>query len=52
MPHQGRVFLLASFLDDPGIAAQVGTARSALDQQQHNLIRGFKRKEIRIWEYS
>ena len=52
MPRQGRVFLLASFLDDPGIAAQVGTGRSELDQQKHNLIRGFKRKEIRIWEYS
>jgi hypothetical protein len=52
MPRSGRVFVLASFLEDPGIAAQVGTGRYDLAQKPHRLIRTFKRERIRIWEYS
>jgi uncharacterized membrane protein len=52
MPRTGRVFLLASFLDDPRIAEQVGGGRSELDRQSHELIRTIKRDRIRIWEYS
>jgi uncharacterized membrane protein len=52
MPQGGRVFLLGSFLEDPGIAAQVGTGRYELGRQPHELIRTIKRDRIRIWEYS
>jgi uncharacterized membrane protein len=52
MPSSGHVFLLASFLDDQGIAAQVGTGRYELGQKPHRLIRTINRDQIRIWEYS
>jgi uncharacterized membrane protein len=52
MPKHGHVFLLASFLDDPGIAAQVGTGRYDLGRKPHKLIRTITRDRIRIWEYS
>jgi uncharacterized membrane protein len=52
MPQRGRVFLLASFLEDPGIAARVGTGRHELDREPNELIRTIKRDRIRIWEYS
>jgi len=52
MPRGGHVFLLASFLDDQGIAAQVGSGRYELEQKPHRLIRTFDRERIRIWEYS
>jgi uncharacterized membrane protein len=52
MPRSGHVFLLSSFLDDPGIAAQVGTGRYDLGRRPHRLIRTIERERIRIWEYS
>jgi hypothetical protein len=52
MPLAGHVFLLASFLDDPGTAAQVGTGRYDLGQRLHKLIRTTNDRQIRIWEYS
>jgi uncharacterized membrane protein len=52
MPRSGHVFVLASFLEDPGIAGQVGTGRYELGQKPHRLIRTIKRDRIRIWEYS
>jgi uncharacterized membrane protein len=52
MPQSGHVFLLGSFLDDPGIAAQVGTGRYDLGRKPHKLIRTITRDQIRIWEYS
>ena len=52
MPKRGHVFLLASFLDDPGISAQVGTGRYDLGRKPHRLIRTITRDRIRIWEYS
>lgn len=52
MPRRGRVFLLASFLDDPGIAARVGEGRHELGRKPHELVRTIKRDRVRIWEYS
>jgi hypothetical protein len=52
MPKHGHVFLLASFLDDPGVSAQVGTGRYDLGRKPHKLIRTITRDRIRIWEYS
>jgi uncharacterized membrane protein len=52
MPRTGRIFVLASFLEDQGIAAQVGTGRYDLGRQPHKLIRTITRDRIRIWEYS
>ncbi len=52
MPTSGHVFLMGSFLDDPGIAAQVGTGRYDLSRHPHKLIRTINRKRIHIWEYS
>jgi hypothetical protein len=52
VPRSGHVFLLASFLDDGGIAAQVGSGRYALGQPPHRLLRTINRKRIHIWEYS
>jgi uncharacterized membrane protein len=52
MPRSGHVFLLGSFLDDPGIAAQIGTGKYDLDQKPHRLIRTIHRDQLRIWEYS
>jgi uncharacterized membrane protein len=52
MPTSGRIFLLGSFLDDPGTAAQVGSGRYELGRKPHRLIREISRKRIHIWEYS
>jgi uncharacterized membrane protein len=52
MPTTGHIFLMGSFLDDPGIAAQVGSGRYDLSQHPHKLIRTINRKRIHIWEYS
>jgi uncharacterized membrane protein len=52
MPKRGHIFVLASFLDDPGIAAQVGTGRSELGQGSQRVLRRIDRERIRIWEYS
>jgi uncharacterized membrane protein len=51
-PTSGHVFLMGSFLDDPGIAAQVGSGRYSLGRRPHRLIRTINRERIRIWEYS
>jgi hypothetical protein len=52
MPTGGRVFLLASFMDDQGIAQQVGTGRYDLSQGHQRLIDSIDRTRIHIWEYS
>jgi hypothetical protein len=52
LPRHGHVFLMGSFLDDPGIAAQVGSGRYTLSQRPRKLIRTIDREQIRIWEYS
>ncbi|HEX3561229.1 MAG TPA: glycosyltransferase family 39 protein [Solirubrobacterales bacterium] len=52
MPTHGHVFLMGSFLSDPGTAAQVGTGRYDLSRRPHKLIRTIDREQIRIWVYS
>ncbi|MDX6605852.1 MAG: mannosyltransferase [Solirubrobacterales bacterium] len=52
MPTSGHIFLMGSFLDDPGTAAQVGTGRYDLSRRPHRLIRTINREQIRIWVYS
>jgi hypothetical protein len=52
LPRRGHIFLMGSFLDDPGIAAQVGSGRYALGRHPRRLIRTINRKRIHIWEYS
>jgi hypothetical protein len=52
MPREGRVFVLASFLDDQTVAQQVGTTRSLLAQSHRRLIDTDNRKRIHIWEFS
>lgn len=52
IPKSRHIFLMGSFLDDPGIAADVGTGRYTLGQGPHKLIRTITRKRIHIWEYS
>jgi Dolichyl-phosphate-mannose-protein mannosyltransferase len=52
MPTRGRVFLLGSFLDDPGTAQALGSARYELGQKPRHLIDSDNLKRIHIWEYS
>jgi hypothetical protein len=52
MPTHGHVFLMGSFLTDPGTAAQVGSGRYQLSRHPHKLIRTINREQIHIWEYS
>jgi uncharacterized membrane protein len=51
MPDGGRVFLLASFLDDGGVSSAVGTAKYDLGQA-HKLVDTINRKRIHIWVYA
>jgi Dolichyl-phosphate-mannose-protein mannosyltransferase len=52
MPRSGHIFLMGSFLTDPGTAAQIGSGRYDLGRRPHKLIRTIHREQIRIWEYS
>jgi hypothetical protein len=52
MPTGGRVFLLGTFLTDPGTASAIGSGRYTLDQKPRRLIRSIGRQQIHIWEYS
>jgi dolichyl-phosphate-mannose-protein mannosyltransferase len=47
----GGVFLLASFLEDPGRAAQVGTAKHALTRGPRRLVSRGGREKIDFWEF-
>jgi hypothetical protein len=48
-PH-GRVFVLASFQDDPQNAHSVHVALAQLDHRRHE-IRSFKRPQVWVWEF-
>jgi uncharacterized membrane protein len=48
---RGRVFLLASFLDNEALHADVGAARARL-QQRGRLLDREQRQQIWIWEYA
>jgi hypothetical protein len=51
LPRSGRVFLLASFLDQPGIAGDVGSARYALAHSHMRLVHTDHLEKIYLWEY-
>jgi len=51
LPTHGRVFLLASFLDQPGIAGEVGAARYGLEHSRLRLVRTDHLSKIYLWEY-
>jgi 4-amino-4-deoxy-L-arabinose transferase-like glycosyltransferase len=51
VPKHGRVFLLASFLDQPGIAGNVGGARYVLAHSRKHLAATDHLEKIYLWEY-
>jgi hypothetical protein len=51
LPKHGRVFLLASFLDQPGVAGEIGGARYALQHSRMHLIGTDHLEKIYLWEY-
>jgi hypothetical protein len=51
LPRHGRVFLLASFLDQAGIAGDVGGARYALAHSRRHLVHTDSLEKIYLWEY-
>jgi 4-amino-4-deoxy-L-arabinose transferase-like glycosyltransferase len=51
VPGHGGVFLLASFLEDPVRAAQVGAARKALARGPRRLVSRGGREKIDLWEF-
>ena len=51
LPKRGTVFLLASFLDQPGIAGEVGAARYGLQHSRMRLVRTDHLEKIYLWEY-
>ena len=51
IPTHGKVFLLASFLDQPGIAGDVGAARYALEHSRLHLVHTDRLAKIYLWEY-
>ena len=51
IPSHGKVFLLASFLDQPGIAGEVGAVRYALDHSRLHLVHTDDLAKIYLWEY-
>jgi 4-amino-4-deoxy-L-arabinose transferase-like glycosyltransferase len=51
LPQHGRVFVLASFLDQPGMAAQVGAAKYTLDHSRRRLTFTDHLEKIYVWEY-
>jgi uncharacterized membrane protein len=51
IPKHGKVFLLASFLDQPGIAGQVGAAKYELDHSGRHLVHTDHMAKIYLWEY-
>jgi hypothetical protein len=51
LPRHGRVFLLASFLDQPGVAGELGGARYALQHSRMHLVHTDHLEKIYLWEY-
>jgi hypothetical protein len=52
VPASGRVFLIASFLqDDPGLASEVGSARWNLGHGTRRLISSNTDRQIQVWEF-
>jgi 4-amino-4-deoxy-L-arabinose transferase-like glycosyltransferase len=51
LPAHGKVFLLASFLDQPGVAPTVGAARYELQHSRLQLVHTYRLEKIFVWEY-
>jgi hypothetical protein len=51
VPRHGKVFLLASFLDQPGIAGNVAGARYALAHSRLRQVSTDHLEKIYLWEY-
>ena len=51
VPRHGKVFVLASFLDQPGIPGDVGGARYALAHSGLRLVATDRLEKIYLWEY-
>jgi hypothetical protein len=51
IPAHGRVFLLASFLEQPGVPSSVGLAKYALARAHRRLIATTTLEKIYVWEY-
>jgi 4-amino-4-deoxy-L-arabinose transferase-like glycosyltransferase len=51
LPRHGKVFVLASFLDQPGMASEVGAAKYTLDHSRLHLAYTNHLEKISVWEY-
>jgi 4-amino-4-deoxy-L-arabinose transferase-like glycosyltransferase len=51
IPAHGRVFLLASFLEQPGVPSSVGLAKYALARAHRRLVATTTLEKIYVWEY-
>jgi hypothetical protein len=51
LPRRGKVFVLASFLDQPGVASEVGSAKYTLDHSRLHLAYTDHLEKISVWEY-
>ena len=51
LPRSGGVFVLASFLDQPGVAGEVGGARYQLAHSHLRLVHTQHLEKIYLWEY-
>ena len=51
IPPSGKVFLLGSFLDQPSVASDIGTARYTLGHSRLHLVATRHLEKIYVWEY-
>jgi hypothetical protein len=51
VPRHGRVFVLGSFFDQPGIPGDIGGARYALAHSRLRLVSTDRLEKIYLWEY-
>ena len=51
LPRHGSVFVLASFLDQPGVPGEVGGARYQLAHSRRRLVHTDHLEKIYLWEY-
>jgi len=51
VPRHGKVFFLASFLDQPGVAGEVGAERYELAHSRLRLVKVDRLEKIYLWEY-
>ena len=51
LPRHRPVYLLASFLDQPGVPGEVGTAKYTIEHAGMKLVRTQTLEKIYVWEY-